>query len=216
MQVGNYTFTNPELQEAEIQPKPTWQNVSVLIYTMLVLVVDNYHTVLPEKAWDRLVLYFLIPLGMLWFFRRSPSDYGLQLGHWRRGLLLTLSSWILALPILWFSVQSASFRNYYAWIWSQRGPWGTVVWAITDLLGWEFFFRGFLLFSLAEISGPWAIWLQALPFTLAHLDKPELEALSCIFSGAAFGWVAWQTHSCVYPFLTHIGITVFTVWRATV
>ena len=33
--------------------------------------------------------------------------------------------------------------------------------------------------------------------------KPEVETLSTIFGGFAFGWVAWRTKSFLYPFLIH-------------
>jgi len=48
-----------------------------------------------------------------------------------------------------------------------------------------------------------------------HLGKPEVETLSTIFGGAAFGFVAWQTQSFLYPFLIHWFILSFTMLIAT-
>ena len=89
-------------------------------------------------------------------------------------------------------------RSYYA---PQAAglPWNTLI----DLFGWEFFFRGFILFTFVRKFGAEAIWLQAVPFALAHIGKPEIETLSTIFGGFAFGWVAYRTRSFVYPFLIH-------------
>ena len=78
-------------------------------------------------------------------------------------------------------------------------PWLTFL----DLIGWEFFFRGWILFGYARKFGAEALWLQAVPFALAHIGKPEIETLSTIFGGFAFGWVAWRTRSFLYPFLIH-------------
>lgn len=78
-------------------------------------------------------------------------------------------------------------------------PWSTLL----DLFSWEFLFRGWLLFGFARKFGPEAIWLQAVPFALAHIGKPEIETLTTIFGGFIFGWVAWRTKSFVYPLLLH-------------
>ncbi|HLB63861.1 MAG TPA: CPBP family intramembrane glutamic endopeptidase, partial [Anaerolineales bacterium] len=75
--------------------------------------------------------------------------------------------------------------------------------AALDLIGWEFFFRGFLLFGLMRLMGPTAVVAQAVPFALAHLGKPEAETLSTIFGGTLFGWLAWRSRSFLYPFLLH-------------
>ena len=64
--------------------------------------------------------------------------------------------------------------------------------------------------------GAEALWLQAVPFAIAHIGKPEIETLSTIFGGFAFGWVAWRTRSFVYPFLIHWYIATLTYigrWR---
>ncbi|MCA9968127.1 MAG: CPBP family intramembrane metalloprotease, partial [Anaerolineales bacterium] len=85
-----------------------------------------------------------------------------------------------------------------------------------DLLGWEFVWRGFMLFGMARVFGPGpAIFLQAVPFAYMHLGKPEIETFSTIFGGAAFGFVAWQSGSFVYPWLIHWFIASFTMLIAS-
>jgi len=82
---------------------------------------------------------------------------------------------------------------------------------VLDLFGWEFLFRGFLLFGLARRFGDEAVLLQAVPFAIAHIGKPELETLSTIFGGAAFGYLAWRTDSFFYPFLIHWFLQSWTI-----
>jgi membrane protease YdiL (CAAX protease family) len=110
-------------------------------------------------------------------------------------------------PVLWFlGANNPSMRSYY--MHDAAGlPWTTFL----DLIGWEFIFRGWILFGYARKFGPETIWLQAVPFALMHLGKPELETLSTIFGGFAFGWVAWRTKSFVYPFLIHWFIATFII-----
>jgi len=52
-------------------------------------------------------------------------------------------------------------------------------------------------------------------YWLAHFGKPEIETLSTIFGGAAFGYVALKTNSMLYPFLIHLFIQVLTIALAS-
>ena len=99
-----------------------------------------------------------------------------------------------------------SMKTYYARFVTGL-PWTTFI----DLIGWEFFFRGWILFSYTRKFGHEALWLHAVPFALAHISKPEVETLSTIFGGFAFGWVAWRTKSFFYPFLIHWFIATFII-----
>ncbi len=184
-----------------------WQIVLVTIASTLLLMVDAYHHLTPNKACDRLILYLLVPLAIILFgFRENPVSYGLGLGDWKIGLLLTTVSIILIGPLLWLVGRTGAMTDYYR---SQVSglPWNTFL----DLFGWEFFFRGFILFAYARKLGPNALWLQAVPFALAHIGKPEIEALSTIFGGFAFGWIAYRTRSFLYPFLIHWFVASFTI-----
>ena len=187
--------------------------VALTILSTLLLMVDYYQRLTPSKELDRLGLYLLIPLLVIVLaFRKSPRDYGFQWGDWRAGLALTAIVIALAAPIIWVAVRSdAAIVDYYAKQWSAAAP----LFTFLDLLGWEFFFRGFLLFGYAHLFGSHALWLQAVPFALAHLSKPPVETYSTIFGGFLFGLVAWRTRSFVYPFLIHWFIATFTMWAAS-
>ena len=120
-------------------------------------------------------------------------------------MLTTIGIVIMAI-ILWFVAQNPAMQSYYK---PQVDglPWNTFL----DLFGWEFLFRGFILFAFVRKFGVEALWLQAVPFALAHIGKPEIETLSTIFGGFAFGWVAYRTRSFVYPFLIHWFVASFTI-----
>ncbi|MEX1247023.1 MAG: CPBP family intramembrane glutamic endopeptidase [Anaerolineales bacterium] len=186
--------------------------VIITIASTLLLMVDFYNRLTPLKALDRFILYLLIPLAIiLLIFRKPPREYGFQWGDWRAGLALTAIIIAIAVPVIWFVARGdAAMLRYYA------GDWNTAAPALTflDLIGWEFFFRGFLLFGYARVFGPHALWLQAVPFALAHLTKPPIETYSTIFGGFLFGLVAWRTKSFVYPFLIHWFIATFTLFVA--
>jgi membrane protease YdiL (CAAX protease family) len=184
-----------------------WKVVTITIVTTLLLMVDHYHRLTAYKYWDRVILYLVIPLCFILFvFRENPREYGFTFGNWKLGLAYTALGVLLMAPIIYFLGRDVSMKSYYEHALPGL-PWT----AFLDLIGWEFMFRGWILFGYARKFGPEALWLQAVPFAIAHISKPEIETLSTIFGGFAFGWVAWQTKSFVWPFLIHWFIATFVI-----
>lgn len=190
-----------------------WKPVVSIIVSTLVLVISQYQDLFPDSLYEGLLLFLAIPLLIiLLVFRESPARYGVQIGDWKKGLAYTAIGCLAAAGILWIAIKLPGIDEYYAPQAQSELPYPLR--NAIELLDWEFFFRGFLIFSLAEICGPYAILLQAVPFTLAHYGKPFIETFSCIFGGAAFGWVAWRTRSFIYPFLIHLFLSTFVVYLA--
>lgn len=200
--------------------------VAAAIISTLLLLIDYYHSWHPvwvttaaeargASALEDLGWYLVVPLiVILLIFRDHPSDYGFGLGDWREGLKWTGIGIAIFGPITWLAGRQSAMMTYYAG--RMEIGWGYLtLTSALELFGWEFLFRGFLLFALARVAGPNAIVLQAIPFAIAHQGKPELETLSTIFGGSAFGWVAWRSRSFLYPFLIHWAINVLVVVAAT-
>ncbi|MDX1688907.1 MAG: CPBP family intramembrane glutamic endopeptidase [Candidatus Promineifilaceae bacterium] len=189
----------------------------LIIFATIVPMLDYYdYSLTGTKAYDRFVFYFILPLVIILFlFRDRPAAYGFRLGRWRTGLAWTLVGCAAMGLLLLYVAQTPAMQAFY----EERAPdtlWRLFFLTGVDLIGWEFMWRGVLLFAFARAFGPGpAIFLQAVPFAFMHLGKPELEALSTIFGGAAFGWVAWQSRSFLYPFLIHWFIASFTMLVAT-
>lgn len=184
----------------------------LIIMATVIPMLDYYgHRFTSQKAYDRVIYYFIIPmLVILALFRERPSDYGWGWGNWKTGLAWTAVAVLGMAVILWFIARTPAMQQYYETRSYQdvlKNIWFTGV----DLFGWEFMWRGFLLFALARILGPGpAILIQAIPFAFMHLGKPEMETLSTIFGGIGFGFVAWQSQSFIYPWLIHWFIATFT------
>ncbi len=191
-----------------------WRAVTAVVASTLILSVDEYHPHLGSGLFGETLLYLVAPLLVIWLVWRQPaSEYGLRLGDWRAGLLLTIAACAGMAAVMLVVGRTAAFQSYYG-----RATEGRLPFWLADgieLLGWEFFFRGFLLFALYRAVGPIALVLQAVPFTMAHFGKPELETLSCMFGGTAFGYVAWRTRSFLYPFLIHWFLASFTALVAS-
>ena len=186
-----------------------WKVVTITIVSTLLLMVDYYHRLTPYKYWDRVILYLVIPLLIIIFlFRENPKEFGFSFGDWKAGLVNYCNwnscSWHQSF-IIWVMGMNPCGLYYEPYV--NGLPWTTFL----DLIGWEFLFRGWILFGYARKFGHDALWLQAVPFALMHNGKPEVETLSTIFGGFAFGWIAYRTRSFVWPFLIHWFIATFII-----
>jgi membrane protease YdiL (CAAX protease family) len=185
----------------------------LIVFSTVVPMLDFYgHSPTGVKAWDRFLFYFVGSALFIWLVYREPlANFGFRLGDWRRGLLLTAAACALMAPVLYFAARNPAMQAFY------QAKVTTSLTRLTllngvELFGWEFIWRGLVLFGLARALGPGpAILLQAVPFAFMHLGKPEIETLSTIFGGAAFGLIAWRTRSFVYPWLIHWFIVTFTL-----
>jgi uncharacterized protein len=185
-----------------------WKVVTITVASTLLLMVDYYHRLTAYKYWDRVILYLVIPLLIiLLLFRENPKEFGFSLGDWRAGLLLTAFGILIMAPVIYYLGHGNESMKAYYEPYVDGLPWTTFL----DLIGWEFLFRGWILFGYARRFGPESLWLQAVPFALMHNGKPEVETLSTIFGGFAFGWVAYRTKSFIWPFFIHWFIATFII-----
>lgn len=191
----------------------------------------------PDYAYDQTLFFFLIPMAVILFvFRDRPQEYGFTLGKVREGLLWTSIVCPIICVILWFLVRNSDMESFYRQaFYNEGGVSGmTVIGSIAPqkitvskhlhmlwisfllIFPWEFLWRGFFLFGLARVIGPGpAILIQAIPFALLHIGKPEVETLTTIFGGTGFGFIAWRTKSFLYPVLIHYIILVVTILIAS-
>ena len=177
-----------------------WKIAVITIVSTLLIMVDYYYSPTSKNYLDGIILYVVIPILIIFFiFRDKPKSFGFTFGDWKTGLLLTFLGLVLMTPIIWYlGVHNRGMTNYYAY--SENG----LIWKkALEIFGWEYLFRGWILFGYAKKYGSDALWIQAVPFAIAHLGKPDIETLSTIFGGFAFGWVAWRTGSFFYSFLIH-------------
>jgi membrane protease YdiL (CAAX protease family) len=158
--------------------------------------------VLRIATMQRFILIGLVPLAVvLLLFRDDPRRYGLRIGDWRAGLTLAGIGTAVMLPIVIWAGHQPAFAAYYAQ--STTTASNVVLTNALDVFSAEFVFRGFLMFTLLRTVGPLGIVLAAVPFTFAHLGKPELETISTLLGGTIFGWLDWRTGSILYSATAH-------------
>ena len=201
---------------------------TVAITVMVLVVIFDYsRTFVPPEliafdrnpamqriqALDRLLLFMVVPLAIvLLAFRDRPSRYGLRLGEWRWGLGLAIAGCAVMTPIVLALAAVPDFRGYYAPSWSSLPD--VLVTNAIDLGAAEFLFRGFLMLTLVRAIGPIGVLVATLPFVFTHLTKPELELVSTLAGGMAYGWLTWRTGSILWGALAHTYILTLVMWAA--
>jgi membrane protease YdiL (CAAX protease family) len=174
----------------------------VIVGTLILILAFNNRFV--DAAYDRFFLEFVIPIAIvLLVWRENPRRYGLQLGDWRLGIPITIAGVAIMAVVITYFAQQPDFKSYYTDQIAGRPGWRLIVDTGFDLFAWEFFFRGWALWTLGRKFGTDAVWLQVVPFALMHMWKPEVEQLSTILGGAFFGILAWRTKSFLYGWLLH-------------
>ena len=186
--------------------------------------------------WNRWVLSsvvadLLLPLGIVWMFfaqgvRRVPYlrnpalnawNYGWDFRAWKTHARWSLGMFAAMLPLLWWASRDAGARTFYVNYFPSVGGAGDWLRLIASLViymfCWEWFFRGFLLFGIAQgfpTQGLWgrigpmvAILTQAVLFGLAHGGKPLPEYYASFAGGLVLGVIAWRQKSFAVAFYTH-------------
>lgn len=202
------------------RPNSGLRAATILISSTLLLVINHYHTLFGDDTISSFILYFLIPLGIIVLaFREDPRNFGLTLGNWTKGALFSIAGTTLMAVVIAGLVHLEEFRQYYRLAVLGQPDAATLVEFAFRLgiymFSWEFIFRGFMLFGLKERFGSLAIWIQAIPFAIMHLGKPELEALSTIFGGAAFAYIDLESRSIIPSVVIHWVIYMMMVLAAT-
>jgi hypothetical protein len=143
---------------------------------------------------------FVLPVLLLVLaFRRRPGEIGLGLGDWRLASGLAAAYLPLVAIGTWVLSADPAFQSDYPHYQPAATDW-TYFFVYEALFlfywfGWEYLWRGFVLFGTAHTLGAYAIFVQAIPFAILHLDKPLPEAALSILGGIALGALCWRCRS---------------------
>jgi len=164
------------------------------------------------------VPYFIIKM----VFKKRLSDFGFQFGDVRYGLIFVLITIPYLLWIVYAGSSSVVIQNEYPLSKSTMSHLHLFIiveiFYLIYYVGFEFLFRGFMLFGLEKRYGALAaILIQTIPSAIIHFGKPVSESFGAIFAGLVFGYLAIRTRSVLYPLLLHaiigIGTDIFVTLR---
>jgi membrane protease YdiL (CAAX protease family) len=186
-----------------------------LFLACALLMLDRNYDVLPRfgpldprslrnQGIERLVLFGLVPLGILLALREDPRRYGLGRGDVRRAVALGGLAILVTVPLIAVIAAFPAIRDWYGPSMSTASD--VLLTNILDLVPTEFLLRGFLLFALLRAIGPFAVVVAVVPFVMIHIGKPDVEALSTLAGGLVFGWLTWRTGSIWASAAYHVAI----------
>jgi len=154
------------------------------------------------------MLLGVVPLLLgKWVIGRPAIEWGVGLGDWKFGLKAVLVLYLAFMPILVLVSFTPTFKNKYP-LFAEAGH-STMHFIVYQaayaiyFIGWEFIFRGFMLFGLRPALGFYAVFIQTIPFAIMHFGKPQLETIAAVFAGILLGYLALRTRSFWYGWLLH-------------
>jgi membrane protease YdiL (CAAX protease family) len=186
-----------------------------LLLAVVLLMLDRNYDVLPRfgpidprslrnQALERVVLFGLVPLGVLLALREDPRRYGLGRGDARLAIVLGGAAIVVTVPAIALIAAVPAIRDWYAP--SMSTVPGVLLTNVLDLIPTEFLLRGFVLFAMLRAIGPFGVVVALVPFVMIHIGKPDVEALSTLGGGLVFGWLNWRTGSIWASAVYHVAI----------
>ncbi len=176
------------------------------------LPANHLAPIAPYLYWFSASFFFLLflpALSIKLIFKKKLSHYGLGIGKYKTGILIFILFYLVMLPILLIISQHPSFANHYPLCQNARKPLELfVVGYAIYFIGWEFIFRGYMLFGLFKRFGYYSIFIQTIPFALLHYGKPQLETISSLLAGIILGFLALRLKSVWYGILLHVAVAV--------
>jgi len=163
-------------------------------------------------AGSTFMFYFLVPATFLKLSGKSLREHGLSL----TGTIKL--AWVyvaLYLTVLFFVVAAAtteSFQKTYPFYDNAHA-------SLADLFMWEaiyliqffsleFFYRGFIIQSLRNRFGFYAIFVSVIPYCMIHFGKPYPETIGAIIAGLALGTLALFTRNIWLGAAVHISVAL--------
>lgn len=197
--------------------------VAILIYLFLFRQLDKIRQktkgynnrmfeilkVISQRVAGLVVLGIIPGLVSLFVFSRSLDSYGVNSEN-----LIATMFWVFALSLLIIPVclvfsKQPSNTKVYPQIrindWNGAVVWINILsWGIY-LVGYEFLFRGFLLFTLLPVFGSFlAVAISTLFYSLAHIPKGIKETIAAVPFGAILCFITLETQNIWAAFFAHL------------
>ncbi len=211
--------------------KPEFKIFFILLYTSLALTIFRYYgsaefysnNISTSSGPQNQYYYFLssfIILGIIPIlistlgFKMKLTDIGLGIGDFKKVIFFMLIGMPIIILLAYLSSKNPAFKAEYplhrAFLAGQNKLLVYLLIYGLYYIGWETFFRGFMLWGLREHFGDTAsILIQTIPSCLMHIGKPDVEVFASIVAGLVFGWVVLRCRSIWPVFICHWGLGVF-------
>ncbi len=159
-----------------------------------------------------LIIYFIIPWIIIKSNKEKLRDYGLRLPTSYSHLWIYAVMLVIVIILAYFASFKMSFQMKYPYYkYFQEAPMLYGLFWIGRAIRFfalEFFFRGYLLFSLRPKMGDSAFFVSMVPYCMLHLGKPFQETIFAIIGGIIFCWIATRTKSIWGAVVLHVALAM--------
>ena len=175
---------------------------------------DEQQYWLRSINWVIRVFVALIPVYIIWLIKDKCNQpfYGTKKLENIKPYLIML---LIMIPLIALASTQKDFLGMYPksrfinHLEFSGHPWRYLVYELCygfDFVSIEFFFRGFLILSLAKICGTHCIIPVACFYCTIHFGKPMGEAISSFWGGILLGIISFNTRSIWGGLMVHLGI----------
>ena len=162
----------------------------------------NFH----RHLWSHLsavVLLLIIPLFIVSIAEGwRPNNLGFSVRNAKKEIMFVELLWLLMIPVICYVASTPAFQKIYPRLRAVDNNMQLFIYFelayLIKWIAWEFFFRGFMLFSFAKDMGNKAVLISTLPFVIMHIGKPEAEILGSIIAGFVLCYIALRSKS-IWP-----------------
>ena len=149
-------------------------------------------------------LVFRIIFKMDFDFLSLKINYLKEITPWFLGLLS------VAIIVPYINVKKSKRTHYPQFKinnWTNSYKWLSYITWTLYLIGYEFMFRGLLLFgTIAEFGCYFAVILNIILYAIVHIPKGKKEVLGCFILGPILCAVAIITHNILIPIVLHVSV----------
>lgn len=167
------------------------------------------------------ILYSLAPLSLWILYYRKRNPEWKMFGWTKQNVSLKpyFIMLLLMLPLLiWASTKPdflQAYPRYRPGAMEQTGnfsPFFTIgifeLSYVFQFVALEWFFRGFVVFSLSRFFEEKAVWIMVAVYVFLHFNKPMHESIGSFFGGYVLGIIAQKTGSVYGGMIVHVGIAL--------
>lgn len=157
--------------------------------------------------------FFFIPVILTRAFGNALADYGFSIKGFLRSLPIYLLLYLLVIPLIYFASLQQHFAEVYPFVPSAKSSLENfLTWEVAYVLQFfalEFFFRGYLLYTLHKYVDKWlAIAIMLVPYVMIHFHKPFLETMAAIFAGGVLGYLSLKNRTWLGGAVLHALVAV--------
>jgi hypothetical protein len=231
--LGPWERLNAEAaEERALHPGFDSRPMVVLVVVALVLVFQEYYGDRPSYdeylgtrfsgarysalggfAWwagAKVLGYLVVPMVTVWALGGRLRDYGFGMRGMSRHVWIYVALFLAVMPVVVAASYTKPFLATYPFYKYTGRSWTDfIAWELMyglSFLALEFFFRGFMLFTLKRTMGAYAIFVMIVPYCMIHFHKPVAEVCGAIFAGIVLGTLAMVTGSIWAGVLIHVSV----------